>query len=213
MSGPTTFLFDLDGTLVDSVDDLAKAVNGLRSELGLPPLGRATVRSYVGDGATALVTRALPPGAFTASRLQRFLALYGEHLLDSTRPYPGILPVLEQLRHRPLAVVTNKPFRLTSRLLQGLGLDAYFPVVIGGDSCAEKKPSPLPVLEALARLGSDPAAAVMIGDHHTDLRAGRAAGVRTCFCGWGLGHSDGLLPDLQAEVPEQLATLFPGPPA
>ena len=213
MDSPTTFLFDLDGTLVDSVGDLATAVNLLRAELDLAPLALAQVRSYVGDGATALVTRALPQGAFSQDRLQRFLALYGEHLLDTTRPYPGILSFLEVQRHRPLAVVTNKPFQLTTELLLGLKLDRFFPVVVGGDSCAEKKPSPLPVQAALARLGSEPATAVLIGDHHTDLRAGRAAGIRTCFCSWGLGDADGLVPDFRADAPEQLTALFPGSPA
>ena len=151
MRQPGTFLFDLDGTLVDSVADLATAVNLLRRELALPAGSLATVRSYVGDGATALVTRALPAGTFTPALLQRFLDHYGAHLLDTTRPYPGILDFLAAQRRRPLAVVTNKPLALTNQLLHGLGLDAFFPVVVGGDSCAEKKPSPLPVQTGTGR--------------------------------------------------------------
>jgi len=210
MRHPTVFLFDLDGTLVDSLADLATAVNLLRRELSLPPLDSAAVRSYVGDGATALVRRALPPGLFTTARLERFLALYGEHLLDTTRPYPGILEFLARHRQQPLAVVTNKPLGLTRQLLGGLDLYSYFPVVIGGDSCAEKKPSPMPVRLALERLGGSAADAVLIGDHHTDLSAGQAAGVRTCFCRWGLGERGGIDPDFQATTAEGLLQLFPG---
>lgn len=210
MNPPTVFLFDLDGTLVDSVADLAAALNLLRDELALPPLGLAEVRGYVGDGATALVTRALPRGAFTPARLERFLDHYGRHLLDNTRPYPGILDFLAAKHQRPLAVVTNKPLALSRQLLRGLDLDPYFPVVVGGDSCPEKKPSPLPVQLALAGLGAGVEDAVLIGDHHTDLRAGRAAGVRTCFCAWGLGTTGGIDHDYFAAAPGELLQLFPG---
>ncbi len=210
MTGPTAFLFDLDGTLVDSVADLATAVNLLRDELGLLPLDRDTVRRFVGDGATALVTRALPPGLFNADRLARFLHFYRDHLLAQTRPYPGIVPFLESIRSRRLAVVTNKPREFAVPLLEGLDLARFFPVVVGGDSCPRKKPDPEPVRIALRQLGAEPADAVMIGDHHTDLRAGRAAGLRTCFCGWGLGHADGLSADHTAATPADLPRIFPG---
>ncbi|GAB6083014.1 HAD family hydrolase [Desulfuromonas carbonis] len=210
MQQPTTFLFDLDGTLVDSLADLATAVNLLRHERSLPPLDSAAVRSYVGDGATALVKRALPAGLFSNAQLQRFLALYGEHLLDTTRPYPGILEFLTRHRQQPLAVVTNKPHGLTRKLLSGLELDHYFPVVVGGDSCEEKKPSPVPVRWALERLGVMATDAVLIGDHHTDLSAGQAAGVRTCFCRWGLGERGGIDADFQVDSAEALLQLFPG---
>lgn len=207
---PSTFLFDLDGTLVDSLGDLRTAVNLLRSELDLPPLDAATVRSCVGDGATLLVRRALPEGLFSEARLRRFLDLYGAHLLETTALYPGILDFLDLHRGGRLAVVTNKPHGLTVALLQGLGLAPRFAAVIGGDSCPEKKPHPAPVLAALRRLGSDPSEAVLIGDHHTDLRAGRAAGVRTCFCAWGVGNDGGLPSDYRADDPSALERLFPG---
>ena len=210
MQQPTAFLFDLDGTLVDSLTDLVTAVNLLRHELFLPPLDAAAVRSYVGDGATALVRRALPAGLFTTARLERFLELYGQHLLDTTRPYPGIPEFLARHRQQPLAIVTNKPLGLTRKLLGGLDLDHYFPVLVGGDSCDEKKPSPLPVRLALEQLGVNAADAVLIGDHHTDLSAGRAAGVRTCFCSWGLGKQGGIDPDFLATTAAALLQLFPG---
>ncbi|BCR06369.1 haloacid dehalogenase [Desulfuromonas versatilis] len=206
----TTFLFDLDGTLIDSVADLATGINLLRGELALPPLDIPTVRSYVGDGATALVRRALPEGEFSEARLQRFLELYSAHLMEQTVVYPGILEFLELHAGRPMAVVTNKPLGFSLRLLEGLGLSGFFPVVLGGESCQAKKPDPAPVREALRLLGAKADSAVMIGDHHTDLKAGLGAGVRTCFCAWGIGSDDGEPYDFHAASPFDLPRLFPG---
>jgi phosphoglycolate phosphatase len=206
-----TFLFDLDGTLVDSVADLATAVNLLRSELSLPPLDIPTVRGYVGDGATFLVKRSLPEGLFSEERLQRFLSHYGEHLLENTALYPGIRPFLDERKSTgmKMAVVTNKPHRLTLLLLEGLALNSYFPVVIGGDSLPQKKPDPRPVWRAMEELAAAPESTVLIGDHHTDLAAGRAAGIRTCFCAWGIGVDGGLPHDFRAATAFDLPILFP----
>ena len=208
MGGFDCYLFDLDGTLVDSAADLATGINLLRNELALAPLDLATVRSYVGDGATALVRRALPPGCYSETRLQRFLALYAEHLLEQTRAYPGVREFLDQLEGKRLAVVTNKPLGFSLTLLDGLDLRRYFPVVLGGESCPAKKPDPQPVLEALRQLETLPQGAVMIGDHHTDLRAGRAAGVATCFCAWGIGEDGGEPCDFRAQTPADLPRLL-----
>lgn len=209
-----TFLFDLDGTLADSVADLATAVNLLRAELSLSPLDIPTVRGYVGDGATFLVRRSLPENLFSQQRLQRFLAHYAAHLLESTHVYPGIREFLDERKAAgaKMAVVTNKPHHLAIQVLAGLALDDYFPVVIGGDSLAQKKPDPLPVRFALEQLGAAPDRAVLVGDHHTDLAAGRAAGIRTCFCAWGIGQDGGLPHDFRAASPHDLLTLFASAP-
>ncbi len=204
-----TFLFDLDGTLIDSVADLATAVNLMRAELELPALDIPTVRTYVGDGATMLLRRALPEGWFSEARLQRFLDLYSQHLMEQTVIYPGILEFLELHSGRPMAVVTNKPLGFSLRLLDGLGLSRFFPVVLGGESCPAKKPDPAPGREALRLLGAEAKSAVMIGDHHTDLKAGRGAGVRTCFCAWGIGTDGGEPYDFHAGSPLDLPRLFP----
>lgn len=185
-------LFDLDGTLVDSIADLATALNLLRAELDLPPLTPTEVRARVGDGATLLVMRSLPTGVYAPEHLHRFLTLYGEHLAEQTAPYPGIRAVLEQLADRPLAVVTNKPQDLAVQLLEALDLRRFFPVVIGGDTCTAKKPDPTPLHLALQRLAASHATALMVGDHHTDLKAGAAAGIATCFCTWGVGVDGGI---------------------
>ncbi len=205
----SAFLFDLDGTLVDALPDLATALNRLRGELGLAPLEIPRIRGYIGDGAAMLLTRALPPGEFSPLRLERFLALYRRHLLDRSSAYLGIREFLELSRSTPMAVVTNKPLAHARELLRGLDLLWFFPVVIGGDSCPEKKPHPAPVLRALELLGVGPAGAVLIGDHHTDLKAGRAAGVKTCFCAWGYGRQEDEPCDYFAATPAELARLFP----
>ena len=205
----TTFLFDLDGTLVDSATDLATSVNLLRQEHHLPPLDLATVRSYVGDGATMLIRRAMPEGEFRVEQLHRFLELYSHHLVEVTAPYPGITEFLERHRQMKMAVVTNKPVELSRQLLDRLDLSRFFKSVIGGDSFDRKKPSAKPLLAALEQLGSSADEAVMIGDHHTDLHAGNAAGVATCFCSWGLGNTGDAIPTWRVHSVSDLSRLFP----
>ena len=204
-----TFLFDLDGTLIDSLPDLTTAVNLLRGELPLPPLPQEKVAQLVGDGATMLVRRALPKEAFSDSQVQRFLTLYRAHLLDHTRIMPGIDNFLMQHQGKKMAVVTNKPYDLSLAILCELGLDPFFSAIIAGDGKHPKKPDPQPVLRALQELESLPEKALMIGDHHTDLRAGRAAGVKTCFCVFGFGNDGGEPYDYLAETPDDLLRLFP----
>jgi phosphoglycolate phosphatase len=184
-------LFDLDGTLIDSLPDLATAVNLLRADCDLPPLTISQVRKFVGDGASALVQRSLPEGSFDQSKLTAFLTYYQQHLSDLSNPYPGIREMLEQLHETPLAVVTNKPFQMAKKLLEDLELSKYFQLVLGGDSCPQKKPHPASLLTALQQLNADNQKSLMIGDHHTDLRAAIAAGTPACFCSWGYGNKGG----------------------
>ncbi|ABA87661.1 HAD superfamily hydrolase [Syntrophotalea carbinolica DSM 2380] len=204
-----TLLFDLDGTLIDSAADLGTAVNLLRAEIDLAPLSIDQVRTYVGDGATMLVRRALPEKAFSEQKLRRFLQLYEEHLVEKTATYPGIDDFLMAQQGKKMAVITNKPFDITMRLLYELGLTAFFGCIIGANGGLPKKPDPAPVFMALRDLQSDAHKAVMIGDHHTDLRAGHAAGIKTCFCAWGIGRTDGFPYDYLAETPQDLSRLFP----
>ena len=208
MSSFDTLLFDLDGTLIDSVADLTTSINLLRDEQGLPPLDQPTVASYVGDGAGLLVRRALPEGFYRNQHLERFLTIYSEHLSDATAPFPGIVPFLRACRDKALAVVTNKPIVPTLELLERLDLRQFFPVVIGGDSTPTKKPDPGPVRLALSQLGRPATDAVMIGDHVNDLLAGRAAGTLTCYCAWGTGDHRDTPHDLDAAIPADLGRLF-----
>lgn len=204
----TAILFDLDGTLVHSLPDLANAANRMRAGLNLPSLSLEQVQACVGDGARMLVARALPEDLFSEAQLTRFLRYYQQSLHHRTRPYAGIVELLNRLPSRRLAVVTNKPQAMTRQLLRHLDLERNFKVVIGGDRYAEKKPHPLPLQKALATLEAEPCQALMVGDHHTDLRAGRAAGMKTCFCSWGYGNDGGEHPDFRVDSVAELAVLL-----
>ena len=203
------FLFDLDGTLVDSIPDLTRAINLLREELDLPAVTSDQVRSYVGDGVGLLLQRALPDEQVNPARRKRFMEIYTEHLTDETVIYPGIISFLEQHRGRPMAVVTNKPQHLADIIVNRLGMAPFFRHVIGAELALQRKPHPDMVHHALKLLSCDPERTVLLGDHHVDLRAAHAANVKSCFCAWGLGHDDGLQADFQVASATDLPLIFP----
>lgn len=208
------FLFDLDGTLADTLPDLAASANHVRSLHELPPVDEATVRSYLGDGAKALLRRALAERRPDGDALERAYASYVAHhercCTERSRLYPGVAEHLRALRDRghPIAVVTNKPARFAEPVAQHLGLDAFTSVVVGGDTLPTRKPDPAMLRHALDRLGAPPDGATMVGDGLQDLRAGRAAGVRTIGCLFGYGDARALA----AERPDVLWSRF-GVPA
>jgi len=210
MNAPEYLLFDLDGTLIDSIPDLAHSLNLLRAELDCPPLPVAQAAAMVGDGVTVLVQRALGPDLFCPAHVDRFLKIYDQHLLDQTSCYPGIENLLQCHPASKMGIVTNKPYRQTLAILEGLRLLDRFAAIVGGDSYPRKKPDPYPVMQALATLQAQPRQSVMIGDHHTDLHAGQKAGTATCFCAYGFGNSGDLPYDFMVTAPEDLANLFPG---
>jgi phosphoglycolate phosphatase len=185
-------VFDLDGTLVDSKEDLANAVNVALESFDLPPLPHPVIYSYVGAGASALILRALSPekAGLLQEVLDRFLAYYQRHLLDTTRAYPGVAGALRKWAgiYR-MAVLTNKGMGMTQEILSGLSLDGYFFEVRGGDSFGTKKPDPEGLLHILREAGVEAEEAIMIGDSRIDVQAGRAAGAVTCGVTYGLGAS------------------------
>ena len=179
-------LFDLDGTLVDSRKDLVNAANWTRAQFGLPPLPFETVVSFIGRGMKNLVLKSLGKKEYLEKGLSLFRSYYSKHCLDHTRPYEGIPELLEELsRSHSLAVVTNKPEEFSEKILKGLHLFSYFPVLIGGDTLEKKKPDPAPLLEAVTRLQGNHSEVIMIGDSETDLEAGKRAGVKTCAVAYG----------------------------
>jgi phosphoglycolate phosphatase len=183
------FIFDLDGTLIDSKRDLTDAVNATRAWHQLAPLPDDIVSSYVGNGAPLLIRRAFPHA--TQDELHKllpyFLDYYREHMLDATTLYPGVREALDQLHEAdvPLAVLTNKPVRFSIRLIEGLGLETHFFRVYGGNSFEEKKPHPVGINVLMAEAGASPDRTVMVGDSGVDVRTARNAGVRACGVSWG----------------------------
>jgi phosphoglycolate phosphatase len=212
-------VFDLDGTLVDSSVDLANAVNALLVELGATPLAEAAIIAMVGEGASVLVRRALTAAALdpdTPGALDRFLAHYDPHLLDHTRPYPGMVDTLTWFNGRlPMAVLTNKPAHPTELMLRGLSLRVYFRTVIGGDTPHGRKPNPAGLLQLAADAGVDPGRVLMVGDSPIDLATARNSGTQICLARYGFGYrfapDDFRGDELFIDAPANLVTLFDRP--
>jgi phosphoglycolate phosphatase len=187
----SALVFDLDGTLVDSLPALAATLATTLGEIGAPALPSETVRSMIGDGITALVARALAasglPASLLSERLARFLALYEAAPDGLTRPYPGVVETLRALQAagRRLAVCTNKPQRATLAVLRGTGLDGFFASVVGGDVLAVKKPDPAHLIAALDGIGATLDDAIMIGDNEHDVAMAKAAGVPVILVRYG----------------------------
>lgn len=185
-------VFDLDGTLVDSRQDLAFAVNSMLASLGARPLAESDVTGMVGEGARVLVERALASAGRPVSDSDRALGLflenYDAHLLDRTQPYEGIPRLVAELQDlATLAVLTNKPADASRRILAGLRLDRYFATVLGGDGAHGRKPDPAGLLHLIDEAGPSREHTVMIGDSRIDMETARNAGVRCCLVRWGFG--------------------------
>lgn len=207
-----SFLFDLDGTLIDSKLDLVNSVNFMLREMRREALPLETVVSYIGHGAPKLVASALGPQAGEADRktgLEIFLAHYQKHNLDATRAYPGVVEGLEFLQHKPLAVLTNKPTKMSVEILEALGLLKYFRVVYGGDSFEKKKPDPMGAQTILRDFRLSAAEAAMVGDSDVDFQTARNAGMLAIGVNYGFGQQDrnAQLADLHIDSLEEIITL------
>lgn len=189
---PRLAVLDLDGTVVDSLDDLAASVNHALAAVGLPPRSRDEIRTFVGEGARLLLARAVAPRDHLAeAALAAWRTHYEAHCLDRTRPYPGMEALLAGAG-RALGVHTNKPGALARRILAGLGLLPRLAAVVGGDE-APRKPDPSGLLEIMARVGASPGETVFVGDSRIDVLTARAAGVAHVAVTWGLGSRDDLV--------------------
>ena len=194
---PNLVALDLDGTLVDSVPDLAWCIDRTMPRFGIPPRGEALVRNWVGDGVQRLVERALTGESdrpaepeLLGEACAMFLELYAVHGRDRSRVYPGVREGLAALRENGavLACITNKPHGPAVDLLAHLGLLDSFTLVLGGDSLPRRKPDPLPLRHACAALGVAPRRSVFVGDSINDVAAARAAGMRVACVRYGYNH-------------------------
>jgi phosphoglycolate phosphatase len=215
----TTLLLDLDGTLVDSVPDLADAVNRLMARRSLPPFAEPEVASMVGDGVAALVLRAMRARGREAAPadIEAFIEDYTAHAADRSRPYPGVAETLAELRAAGwrMAVCTNKPEQAARRLLAALGLLPFLAAIGGGDSFPVRKPDPAHLMATLAAAGAGPA--VVVGDHRNDVLAATGAGLPCIFALWGYGPPEmaagaAATATRFAEVPAIAAGLIRGAP-
>jgi phosphoglycolate phosphatase len=199
----TLAIFDLDGTLIDSRLDLANAVNATRAEMGKPPLEHSIVYSYVGNGAPVLIRKAMGPDATdddVKRALEFFLSYYRDHAVDDTRLYPGVRESLEQL-HRAgiqLAVLTNKPVRISEAIMTTMGLTSMLFRIYGGNSFEQKKPHPIGIDTLRAEAGVGTEQTWMVGDSIVDMQTARNAGVMAC------GVTYGFQPETLRECPPDL---------
>ncbi len=186
-------IFDLDGTLIDSKLDLIHSVNAMLRKMKRPQLAEETISGYIGHGAPQLVARALGGTATDEdlkSALQFFLGYYEEHKMDNTCAYPGVAETLAQLNHLPMAVLTNKPARISVRILNSLGLDKYFRPIYGGNSFESKKPDPFGAKQILEEFGIAAHEALLVGDSEVDVQTARNAGIQAAAVNYGFGVHD-----------------------
>ena len=181
-------IFDLDGTLADTRADLTDAVNNALQRLKIPALSMEHVCQYVGDGVHTLLSRALGPEHRDVidQGVAFFREYYGVHLLDQTRLYPGVRETLDHFQGKRKAIVTNKPLDFTLRILEGLKVDSYFELVLGGDSTVERKPHPEPARRILSVTGVEPQLTAVIGDSPADIEMAKKAGLYSVAVTYGL---------------------------
>jgi phosphoglycolate phosphatase len=220
MKKPKMILIDVDGTLVDSVPDLAFCVDEMMRRLGRPVHGEAKVRNWVGNGVERLVRRALvgqldgePSDAEYAEAYPIFLALYAENTSKRSHLYPGVREGLAYLKSQgyPLGCVTNKAAQFTLPLLKDLGVHDEFGIVVSGDTLPVKKPDPQPLLYAARHFGVAPQDSLMLGDSKSDVSAARAAGFQIVCMSYGYNHGEDIrryapdaVIDSMAELPSLL---------
>jgi phosphoglycolate phosphatase len=192
-SSVRVLIFDLDGTLIDSQHDLIRSVNAMLREMRREELHEDAISGYIGHGAPQLVGRALGKESTEEERqraLKFFLGYYEDHKMDTTCAYPGVPEALDRLATYPMAILTNKPVRISRRILEGLGLAKYFGAVYGGNSFETKKPDPLGAQTILREFCATPAEAILIGDSEVDIQTARNAGTLAAAVNYGFGTHD-----------------------
>ena len=183
-------VYDFDGTLVDTLFDIADAVNLSLNELGLRTLSPATIRKYVGKGVERLMAQSIDGTGYTdlPRAVELFRRHYSENLMNHTRFYPSGREILDHFRDKKQAICSNKPEDFVRRILESLKSLDYFDAILGGDSVESKKPDPEGLLHLLDRFQCSPEMAVLVGDSPVDIETGKRAGVYTCIVNYGFGN-------------------------
>lgn len=205
-----TVIFDLDGVIIDSAADIIAATNHTRGFFNFPPLPGPKIISYIGDGLGTLLRRSFEGSSeeLVAQALSLYREYYWDHALENTDLFPNvknILTILNRELNKKVAVVTNKTEKATEHILTGLGIRDYFDLLIGPESVQLLKPDPEGILLVLAKTETNPQRAIMVGDTHTDIEAGKKAGTWTCGASYGFGDKDRLI---QAGADFYIADIF-----
>jgi phosphoglycolate phosphatase len=220
---PDLILCDLDGTMVDSVPDLARGVDDMMASLGMPVRGVDKVREWVGNGVERLVKRALlnhlkgePDEALYEKALPLFKQAYAKYNGQGSIPFPGVIDGLDWLKAQgfKLGCITNKPGQFTLPLLKSLKLDTYFSLTISGDSLPKKKPDPMPLLYGAEYFKVPSSKALMLGDSISDVRAARAAQFQIICVSYGYNHGEDIRtaqPDAVIDSLTELSALLVKP--
>lgn len=207
-------IFDLDGTLTDSLRDISRSANYTLTQLGFEPLPEEQIRSYIGDGIPQLLERCLNTHTVCTSELldravEIYRPYYNAHCLDHVTLYPHVREILDWFSEKIKAVISNKMESYTEKILQALNLRGYFKAVIGGDTLPKRKPDPMPVLELLKRFDVPASRAVIIGDGHQDVFCGKSAGIYTCAVTYGFQQSPELAQaDFRVDNLMEIKSLF-----
>ena len=180
-------IFDLDGTLIDSSEDIAWAVNKTLKQMGFDEFSYQAIKERIGWGVKMLLEKVLPADKQNLLEEARsiFMGYYSDHLLVRSKLYPGVMDILNHFKNKKLAVATNKPFNLTEKILDGLNISGYFKKVVGGDGVQNKKPSPEAIEIILRELRVSPEKSIFVGDSLIDIEAGKKAGVMTIGAAYG----------------------------
>jgi phosphoglycolate phosphatase len=202
-------MFDLDGTLVDTAQDITNALNFALEPYGMKSLTLEDTIKLIGEGVSRLVEKILPVEIMHLKNdvMNRFLGYYSEHLIGNSKEYPHVKETLKNLINVKKAVISNKREDLSKRLLEEIRLSEYFDLIIGSDTAGERKPSPVPVLYVITKLGFSPEESIIVGDSNYDIEAGKKAGVKTVAVTYGyrpresLTEADYIIDDIRELIP------------
>jgi phosphoglycolate phosphatase len=202
-------MFDLDGTLVDTAEDITNALNFAIKPYGIKSLTVEDTIKLIGEGVSSLVEKILPAEKMNlkSKLMNGFLEYYSTHLIDNSKEYPHVKETLENLTNLKKAVISNKREDLSKRLLEELGLAEYFDLIIGSDTAGERKPSPVPVLYVMTKFGLSAEESLIVGDSNYDIEAGKKARVKTVAVTYGyrpkesLTEADYIIDDIRELVP------------
>ncbi len=205
-------IFDLDGTLIDTRKDITNSANEMLSHYGLEQKGVDEVTGYVGDGIAKLVERCIGERDVDIEEaVSLYKEIYTARLLENTKPYPGIIDLLNHIEGVTKAILTNKAYAPSKSITDGLGLTGYFEMFVGGDTLPRKKPFPDGVNHIIEKTGTRKEKTILIGDGRNDLLTAAAAGVRSVYARWGFsddGMVAGLKPDFTIDTPGELISII-----